>query len=37
MVKSSTIGVDAKSGIQLGRWHYEVEMYLKDSGVQYPL
>src|SRR5262249_5390584 len=35
IVKLSALGADAEPGIQLGRWHREVERYLEGSGVTY--
>ncbi|MCC2546860.1 SDR family oxidoreductase [Hymenobacter sp. BT175] len=37
IVKLSASGADAEPGIQLGRWHREVEDYLAQSGVPFTL
>lgn len=37
VVKLSASGADAEPGIQLGRWHREVEIYLENSGMPYTL
>jgi uncharacterized protein YbjT (DUF2867 family) len=37
IVRLSVVGADAKPGIQLGRWHREVEEYLEQSGLAYTL
>lgn len=37
LVKLSVAGADAQPGIQLGRWHHEVEEYLAQSGLNYVL
>lgn len=37
IVKLSASGADAKPGIQLGRWHRDVEKHLESSGVNYTL
>lgn len=35
IVKLSAMGADAEPGIQLGRWHREIEDYIKQSGIAY--
>lgn len=35
IVKLSAMGADAEPGIQLGRWHREIEKYIEDSGIAY--
>jgi uncharacterized protein YbjT (DUF2867 family) len=35
MVRLSASGAGAEPGIQLGRWHWEVEQYLEQSGIAY--
>lgn len=35
IVKLSALGADAEPGIQLGRWHREIERYIEDSGISY--
>ena len=35
IVRLSAMGADSEPGIQLGRWHREVEKYIEDSGVPY--
>ncbi|GAA4433085.1 SDR family oxidoreductase [Pontibacter saemangeumensis] len=35
IVKLSVIGADTEPGLQLGRWHREVEQYIIDSGIAY--
>ncbi|WP_324676023.1 SDR family oxidoreductase [Hymenobacter sp. GOD-10R] len=35
IVRLSVAGADATPGIQLGRWHREVEEYLEQSGIPY--
>ncbi|PRY16319.1 uncharacterized protein YbjT (DUF2867 family) [Pontibacter ummariensis] len=35
IVKLSALGADASPGIQLGRWHREIEQYIEDSGIAY--
>jgi len=35
IVRLSAIGADAEPGIQLGRWHREVEKYLEESGLPF--
>jgi len=35
IVKLSAIGADSEPGIQLGRWHREVERYIEASGIAY--
>ncbi|MBB6611243.1 SDR family oxidoreductase [Pontibacter sp. Tf4] len=35
IVKLSAMGANAEPGIQLGRWHREIEDYIKDSGIAY--
>ncbi|MCB2407259.1 SDR family oxidoreductase [Hymenobacter lucidus] len=37
IVRLSVAGADAEPGIQLGRWHREVEQYLEQSGVPYTI
>jgi len=37
IVRLSVAGADAKPGIQLSRWHREVEEYLEQSGVAYTI
>lgn len=37
IVKLSAIGAESEPGIQLGRWHREVERYLEASGLEYTL
>ncbi|WP_345072421.1 SDR family oxidoreductase [Hymenobacter fastidiosus] len=37
VVKLSAAGAEAEPGIQLGRWHREVEQYLEQSGLAYTL
>lgn len=37
IVRLSAAGADAEPGIQLGRWHREVEQYLEQSGVAYTI
>ncbi len=35
IVKLSAMGADAEPGIQLGRWHREIEDHIKQSGIPY--
>jgi len=35
IVKLSALGADAEPGIQLGRWHREIERYIEQSGIPY--
>lgn len=35
IVKLSVIGADAEPGLQLGRWHREVEQLIEESGISY--
>ncbi|GAA4376408.1 SDR family oxidoreductase [Hymenobacter koreensis] len=35
VVRLSALGADAEPGIQLGRWHREIERYLELSGLSY--
>ncbi|WP_276497860.1 SDR family oxidoreductase [Pontibacter litorisediminis] len=35
IVKLSVIGADATPGLELGRWHREIEKYIEDSGIKY--
>lgn len=35
IVKLSTLGAGAEPGIQLGRWHREIERYIEQSGIPY--
>ncbi|QMU27735.1 SDR family oxidoreductase [Adhaeribacter radiodurans] len=35
IVRLSAIGADAEPGIQLGRWHHEIEKHLENSGIPY--
>lgn len=35
IVRLSAMGADAEPGIQLGRWHREVENYIEQSGISY--
>lgn len=35
IVKLSAMGADSEPGIQLGRWHREIEQYIEDSGISY--
>ncbi|MFD2246078.1 SDR family oxidoreductase [Pontibacter ruber] len=35
IVRLSAMGADAEPGIQLGRWHREVEAYIEKSGIPY--
>ncbi|MCX2738611.1 SDR family oxidoreductase [Pontibacter anaerobius] len=35
IVKLSVIGADVEPGLQLGRWHREIEKYVEDSGIRY--
>ena len=37
VVKLSAAGAEAENGIQLGRWHSEVEKYLEESGLHYTI
>jgi uncharacterized protein YbjT (DUF2867 family) len=37
IVRLSASGADAEPGIQMGRWHREVEIYLENSGIPYTL
>lgn len=37
IVRLSASGADAQPGIQLGRWHREVEVYLEQSGIAYTI
>jgi len=37
LVKLSAAGADAEPGIQLGRWHREVEQHLEQSGLAYAI
>ncbi|MBK0404543.1 SDR family oxidoreductase [Adhaeribacter sp. BT258] len=37
VVKLSAAGAEAENGIQLGRWHREVERYLEESGLNYTI
>lgn len=35
IVRLSALGADAEPGIQLGRWHREIERYIEQSGIAY--
>lgn len=35
IVKLSALGAGAEPGIQLGRWHREIERYIEQSGIPY--
>ncbi|OKL39149.1 SDR family oxidoreductase [Pontibacter flavimaris] len=35
IVKLSALGAGAAHGIQLGRWHHEIEQYIEESGISY--
>lgn len=35
IVKLSAMGADSEPGIQLGRWHREIEKYIEDSGIAF--
>lgn len=35
IVKLSALGAHAEPGIQLGRWHREIEKYIEQSGISY--
>ncbi|MBC5773970.1 SDR family oxidoreductase [Pontibacter sp. KCTC 32443] len=35
IVKLSALGAGAEPGIQLGRWHREIERYIEESGIPY--
>ncbi|TPE44714.1 SDR family oxidoreductase [Pontibacter mangrovi] len=35
IVKLSVLGADAGNGLELGRWHREIENYIEDSGIAY--
>lgn len=35
IVKLSALGAHAEPGIQLGRWHREIEKYIESSGMKY--
>ncbi|MCB2376004.1 SDR family oxidoreductase [Hymenobacter sp. BT635] len=37
IVRLSAAGADAEPGIQLGRWHREVERHLEQSGIPYTI
>jgi uncharacterized protein YbjT (DUF2867 family) len=37
IVRLSAAGADAEPGIQLGRWHREIELYLEQSGIPYTI
>ncbi|TGE22523.1 SDR family oxidoreductase [Hymenobacter aquaticus] len=37
IVRLSAAGADAEPGIQLGRWHREVEQHLEQSGIAYTI
>jgi uncharacterized protein YbjT (DUF2867 family) len=37
IVRLSAAGAEAEPGIQLGRWHREVEQYLEQSGIAYTI
>lgn len=37
VVKLSAAGAELENGIQLGRWHREVEKYLEESGLNYTI
>jgi len=37
VVRLSAIGADAEPGIQLGRWHREIEKYLEESGLPFTI
>jgi len=37
VVRLSALGADAEPGIQLGRWHREIEEYLENSGLPYTI
>jgi uncharacterized protein YbjT (DUF2867 family) len=37
IVRLSAAGADAEPGIQLGRWHREIERYLEQSGLSYTI
>ncbi len=35
IVKLSALGAEAEPGIQMGRWHREIEKYVENSGISY--
>jgi uncharacterized protein YbjT (DUF2867 family) len=37
IVKLSALGAGAEPGIQLDRWHHEMERYVEDSGIPYTI
>ncbi|UOQ53152.1 SDR family oxidoreductase [Hymenobacter cellulosivorans] len=37
IIRLSAAGADAEPGIQLGRWHREIERYLEQSGIAYTI
>lgn len=37
IVRLSASGADAKPGIQLGRWHREIEEYVENSGIPFTI
>lgn len=37
VVRLSASGANAEPGIQMGRWHREVEIYLENSGIPYTI
>ena len=37
IVRLSASGADADPGIQLGRWHREIEVYIEESGIPYTI
>jgi uncharacterized protein YbjT (DUF2867 family) len=37
IVKLSALGAGAEPGIQLGRWHREMERYVEESGIPYTI
>ncbi|WP_040574779.1 SDR family oxidoreductase [Pontibacter sp. BAB1700] len=37
IVKLSALGAGAEPGIQLGRWHREMETYVEESGIPYTI
>jgi uncharacterized protein YbjT (DUF2867 family) len=37
IVKLSALGAGAARGIQLGRWHREIEKYIEESGIPYTI
>lgn len=37
IVKLSALGAGAEDGIQLGRWHREMERYIEESGIPYTI